>query len=170
MKIWEMKNGQPVVGENRNEAVDLEVWESIWQQIARLEAAIFPDPWSQAELERTFALQTTRCIVAEQAGRVCGYLLLCLVLDECEILRIAVDPTIRRQQVGTALLQQLFTMCQEQKITSSLLDVRVSNTGATAFYEQAGFLTDGIRKGYYPGEPPEDARLMSRRMEPEAME
>ena len=47
------------------------------------------------------------------------------------------------------------------KIKIVFLEVRVSNHKAIGFYENFGFIKDAIREKYYPGNPREDALLMS---------
>ena len=47
------------------------------------------------------------------------------------------------------------------------LEVRVSNVGAIALYEQFGFRTKGVRRGYYTDNR-EDALIMWRDPEPPA--
>ena len=45
-----------------------------------------------------------------------------------------------------------------------MLDVRISNEPAIAFYKKHGFIEDGIRKGFYE-QPKEDALLMSKEID-----
>lgn len=130
-------------------------------EIARLEADIFSDAWSEREIESTIRQSSSLCAVAAEKGEVLGYFLCYYVLDECEIARIAVQSDNRRGGVGTELLRYMILACRERQIARILLDVRASNTGAITFYEKMGFVKDGIRKGYYGGVNPEDAVLMS---------
>lgn len=135
------------------------------RQIARLESEIFSDAWSVSEIESTLKQPSALCAVAEEDGVVLGYFLCYYVLDECEIARIAVRSDARRGGVGTELLRNLVFWCRQRQITRILLDVRSGNEAAITFYEKMGFVKDGIRKGYYAGEKPEDAWLMSLEIE-----
>ena len=131
-------------------------------QVAMLEQNIFSDSWSEKEIASTVAQKQSICAAAKDGERVLGYFLCYYVLDECEIARIAVSSEARRKGIGDALFAYLLELCHGKKIERILLDVRASNEAAIAFYKKNGFETDGIRKGYYAGEIPEDAVLMSR--------
>ena len=54
----------------------------------------------------------------------------------------------------------LLDFCAEKEIERILLDVRISNEPAIAFYRKSGFADDGIRKNFYDN-PKEHALLMS---------
>ena len=89
-----------------------------------------------------------------------GYVVFYYVLDEGEIVRIAVDAACRRQGAAGQMLKELWRFCSEKEITRMMLDVRKSNKPAIYFYQSHGFVEDGIRKNYYEN-PSEDAILMS---------
>ncbi len=132
------------------------------EETAKLEAKIFPDPWSCQEVGKTVRGRHTFCASAKEGDTLLGYLLCYYVLDECEIARIAVDAWARRRGIGQMLLAYLEEFCRDKGIARILLDVRRSNQAAICFYEKNGFGVDGMRKGYYGGKEPEDAVLMSR--------
>lgn len=131
--------------------------------VAGLERQIFPDAWSEKSVLETIRQLHSICIAVEKAGRFAGYLLAYEVAGEVEIARIAVDKDLRRQGVGSHLLLQLETICEERKIGKLLLEVRESNEKARLFYEEDGFIEDGIRQKFYT-DPEEDAVLMSREL------
>jgi len=94
-----------------------------------------------------------RCIVAETAGEVTGFLVTRETAPgECEILNLAVDPRWRRLGIGRQLLD---TVLQGE----IFLEVRDSNGDARAFYENAGFRAVGRRRAYYSN-PDEDAIVL----------
>lgn len=131
--------------------------------VAEMESQVFSDAWSEKSVLETIKLPNTICIAAEKAGRLVGYMLVYEAAGEAEIARIAVDRDMRRQGVGSHLLQQLERICEERKISKLLLDVRESNMPARSFYAEIGFREDGIRQKYYTA-PEEDAVLMSREL------
>ena len=131
------------------------------KHIAMLEAAIFSDAWTVQGVYETFSQKQTFIIVAEDAGMLAGYCIVYYVMDEAEIARIAVSPALRRQGVGRGLLDYTCKCCLEERIEKLLLDVRESNRGAVAFYQQYGFAEDGIRRNFYSN-PQENAVLMSK--------
>lgn len=130
-------------------------------QIAGLEKMIFSDPWSAGEIEKTLEQKHSLCAVTEAENQAIGYFLCYYVLDECEIARIAVHSDWRRDGVGRNLMCFLVEECRKRQVARILLDVRIGNETAIAFYEKMGFVRDGVRKGYYGGNHPEDALLMS---------
>lgn len=105
-------------------------------------------------------------LVAERAGRLCGFSLYTQVLDDGEISNIAVDPGCQGRGFGRQLLRRTLAIMQAAGASRCLLEVRASNDVALALYESEGFTLDGRRKGYYStgsGER-EDALLMSRQL------
>jgi ribosomal protein S18 acetylase RimI-like enzyme len=79
---------------------------------------------------------------------------------EAELLRIAVDPAHRGQNLGRSLLEA----CQRDLATEGMvhlyLEVRASNTAAMRLYGACGWRRCGLRPGYYPDG--EDAVLFRR--------
>jgi ribosomal protein S18 acetylase RimI-like enzyme len=62
------------------------------------------------------------------------------------IAMIAVDPTYQRRGIGRTLLRS----CEEKaKLPRLKLTVRISNQAAIALYEEEGYRTMDIWKGYY---------------------
>ncbi|GKH34259.1 bifunctional tRNA (adenosine(37)-N6)-threonylcarbamoyltransferase complex dimerization subunit type 1 TsaB/ribosomal protein alanine acetyltransferase RimI [Muricomes sp. OA1] len=130
---------------------------------AEMERQIFSDPWSETSVLDTINQPQTICIAAEKAGRLIGYMLVYEAAGEAEIVRIAVEKESRRQGAGSHLMLKLENICEERKINKILLDVRESNAAARSFYEEEGFVEDGIRQNFYDA-PKEDAVLMSRKL------
>lgn len=131
--------------------------------VAEMERLNFSDPWSEKSVLDTINLSQTICIAAKKAGRLIGYLLAYEVAGEAEIVRIAVEKEVRRQGAGGLLILKLDSICEDRKIQKLLLEVRESNQTARLFYEDKGFVEDGIRQNFYEA-PKEDAILMSRQL------
>ncbi len=79
--------------------------------------------------------------------------------DDAELIRIAVEPGLRRQGIGEQLLNDLLQEVKKRDIHDIFLEVRSSNEAAIGLYTKAGFVNAGIRKGYYSN-PAEDAIIM----------
>ena len=125
--------------------------------LRRMEQQNFTDPWSEEGLLGSLASPLSYIRIAEADGRPVGYLIASRVLDEGELLRIAVDPDSRVRGVGRALTE---TMMRENPGTKIWrLDVRVSNYGAIKLYESLGF-TPVIRRRNYYEKPAEDGIMM----------
>ncbi len=120
-------------------------------------------PWT----ERNFQDALTSgylCLTAREHRRLCGFAVARLLLDEAELLLIAVTPAGRRQGVAALLWNDLAHRLYASGARTVHLEVRASNQGAQAFYASRGFVRTGMRRKYYPsgshdGER-EDAWLM----------
>ena len=133
--------------------------------IAEMEHQTFSDAWSEKAILDTLRNPKTICLVAEKIGKIVGYCIVYTADDEADIARIAVLKESRRFGIASELIHALDVICWENQIQIIMLDVRVSNDGARAFYEKHGFTQDGIRENYYKS-PIEDAILMSRAVIP----
>ena len=133
--------------------------------IAEMEHQTFSDAWSEKAILDTLRNPKTICLVAEKIGKIVGYCIVYTADDEADIARIAVLKESRRFGVASELIHALDVICWENQIQIIMLDVRVSNDGARAFYEKHVFTQDGIRENYYKN-PIEDAILMSRAVIP----
>ena len=130
-------------------------------QVAALEKECFPaDPWSPGTFLAALENPAVAILLAEGAdGRVLGYAVLSVVLDEGNLDNIAVAPDCRRQGVADALLSALTGFGREH-LSALMLEVRASNVPALALYQKHGFEAVGRRKNYYSA-PKEDAVLMT---------
>lgn len=130
------------------------------QTIADLECRAFSDPWSLKSVEGTLCQKDYINLGVWREGKLLGYLFFSCILDEGEIIRIAVEPDERRQGIAANLFQELRKKCLEKGIFKWMLDVRTGNEAALACYRKIGFCEDGRRKDFYK-DPVEDAILMS---------
>ncbi|HHU21860.1 MAG TPA: ribosomal protein S18-alanine N-acetyltransferase [Clostridiales bacterium] len=128
--------------------------------IEALEAACFSVPLSREMLLSQLGSQRHILLVAEEGGRVLGYVGMMYVLDEGYISNVAVDPACRRRGLATKLLRALIQRAGELKLSFVTLEVRASNGAARALYRKLGFNDVGRRKNYYQN-PTEDAILMT---------
>lgn len=132
--------------------------------VAALEKEIFSDAWSEKSIRETYEQSHALIIGAWEEETLTGYVIFYYVLDEGEIARIAVAPQCRRKGVAARLFTGVLKECEKKEITKIMLDVRISNEPAIAFYKKHGFIEDGIRKGFYE-QPKEDALLMSKEID-----
>lgn len=130
-------------------------------QVERIERETFSMPWSRQAFLDSMRLSHTIYIVAEKEGRIAGYCGCYQVLEEAEIVNVAVDKPFRRQGIGRAMLEELMRAGEEQGAFAYTLEVRASNSPAISLYESMGFKNFGIRKNFYE-KPVEDAVIMWR--------
>ena len=119
-------------------------------EIADAEARCFTDPWSRAGLEELFENRLSFGLVAEAfQGGLAGYLFARVIVDEAEILNLAVIPEYRTEGLGGRLLDGAVQTLWERGARSVFLEVRDSNHVARALYEGRGFRLVGVRADYY---------------------
>jgi ribosomal-protein-alanine N-acetyltransferase len=100
----------------------------------------------------------------ERSAPVVGFACAAAVADEVELQSIAVDPSVRRQGIGAALLETLVEWAREEGYRTLHLEVRAGNVPALALYRHFGFVQTGLRRGYYQDDG-EDALLLSREIQ-----
>ena len=115
--------------------------------------------WSEEALRETVELPGVAAFVSERGGAISGIVVGRRVLDEAEILNLAVAQGMRRQGEGRALVQRLLNRLAEFQVSRVFLEVRESNAGAIAFYRELGFRAVGTRGDYYQ-DPKEAATVM----------
>ena len=95
-----------------------------------------------------------------------GFALGRVVLDEAELLTIAVDPAHRRQGIARDCLMEFMQQCEELGAKSAFLEVADTNAAARALYRATGWSEAGRRKRYYRTETGDfiDAILMSTKL------
>ncbi len=128
--------------------------------VIAIERASFQFPWSTRFFLDELQMDCARSILAELEGRIVGYVLFWLLPEEVDIHNIAVHPDFRRQGIGRLLLEQVVAAARGQERLRVTLDVRLSNAPAQNLYRSFGFVTRGVRKGYY-SDNGEDALVMA---------
>ena len=123
--------------------------------VADLDRRSFSLPWS----ERAFTHEVTdnanaRCWVAEVSGPngtplLAGMAVVWLIVDEAHIATIAVEPSLRSQGIGRAMMAALLVDARQMGMLSATLEVRRSNLAAQALYRRFGFQEVGERLRYY---------------------
>lgn len=131
-------------------------------QIYIIEQDNFTMPWSKRAFLDTLTDSKALYLVAAKENRILGYCGVYMILDEADINQIAVAKTDRRKGVARKLLHALFECLEQKGINAVTLEVRKSNEAAIALYKEMGFVTEGVRKGFYE-KPTEDALIMWKR-------
>ncbi|MBJ6800101.1 ribosomal protein S18-alanine N-acetyltransferase [Geomonas propionica] len=127
--------------------------------VLEIESASFPRPWTRRHfLDEMESPGSFPVVAVTGDGKVAGYLCLKQVLDEAEILDVAVGPAFRGGGIGRALVDWGVAFCRKHKLNLLCLEVRVGNHEAISLYRRLGFTEVGRRKNYY--ENGDDAILM----------
>lgn len=129
------------------------------EAVLEIESASFSRPWTRTHFQDEIASSFGHPMLAQLPdGTVAGYLCLKQVLDEAEILDVAVRQSLRGLGIGRLLVQSALAAAQERGAVVVALEVRVGNREAIALYRRLGFRETGRRKGYYDNG--EDAIVM----------
>lgn len=106
-------------------------------------------PWTERNFRDAMA-SGYLSLIARDRGEICAFAIARAVVDEAELLLIAVTPGERRQGVAALLWTELGQRLQITGATKMFLEVRASNVPARSFYASRGFSQVGVRKNYYP--------------------
>lgn len=130
--------------------------------LAALHAASFHRGWSEGEFER---LLLDRNVVAHRAmarGLLVGFILSRLVLDEAEILSVAVASARRGRGLARQLLDTNLRRLAARGARSVFLEVDEANVPARRLYRGAGFQEVGRRESYYSAAQDSAALILRR--------
>ena len=132
-------------------------------QIAEIETLCFTDPWSEKSVASELGNRLSLWLVAMDGDTVAGYVGSQSVLDEADMMNVAVHPDYRRQGIGRELVLALAEALRKKGIRGLMLEVRQSNAPAIALYEQLGFQQVGMRPNYYRN-PKENALILRKEL------
>jgi ribosomal-protein-alanine N-acetyltransferase len=130
--------------------------ESHVSAVAELEKQNFSEPWPEIAVRSELTNKLALWLVAVEDGVVAGYVGSQTVLQEADMMNIAVADTHRRRGIARLLVEELIRQLDAYQLT---LEVRASNAPAIALYEKLGFTQVGLRKNYYH-KPKEDALIL----------
>lgn len=133
-------------------------------QLVDLEKQCFSDPWSESAFRYELKNPLSVWLVAAENGIIAGYAGTQTVLDESDMMNVAVNPAFRRQGIAKKLIESMVKILKDRDSKCLTLEVRVSNAEAISLYEKLGFIQVGLRRGYYRN-PREDAYILRKEWE-----
>jgi ribosomal-protein-alanine N-acetyltransferase len=110
----------------------------------------FGEAWTQAQCLGVLDLPRVWVTIARFGARPAGFALSRVVVDEAELLLLAVRPECRRKRVGAELVRHTKTVARASGARLLHLEVRDGNS-AQSMYNRAGFAEVGRRRAYYRG-------------------
>jgi [ribosomal protein S18]-alanine N-acetyltransferase len=135
------------------------------QLLHQIESSVHIAPWSENLLKQSLSGDEI-LFGAFHQQQLLGYVVIKTMLDELELLNIAVSQYSQGQGVASLLLNYLFDFAQEHQLTQVFLEVRHSNISAIKLYQKFDFVEIGCRKNYYScgdmTQEREDAVLMQK--------
>jgi [ribosomal protein S18]-alanine N-acetyltransferase len=140
------------LGQGRNTTRPASMVDS--SRMAAIHAESFAIGWDRPEIERMLLDGHVADVMVSQApfGEiVTGFAISRIVLDEAELLTIALDQEVRGRNLSGPLLIRHAERLRRAGAISLFLEVAEENEPALALYRGLGFIEIGRRKGYYPG-------------------
>ncbi|MGI5888065.1 MAG: ribosomal protein S18-alanine N-acetyltransferase [Oscillospiraceae bacterium] len=127
--------------------------------LAEIEEKSTEQPWTEGQIEEELGYPFAVLLAAEIGDIPAGMLDMHVTAPAAYINEISVDPGMRRQGIGTALLKAALEECRKRGCNEILLDVRSRNSGARSFYRKFGFTELCVRKNMYR-DPDDDGITM----------
>jgi len=110
----------------------------------------YGEAWTSAQCAGILASPAAWLLIADLDGRPAGFALTRAIVDEAELLLIAVHPDARRRGIGAKLIAAVAQTARRRGVTRLFLEVR-SNNPALGLYTSNGFTKIGERPNYYRG-------------------
>jgi ribosomal-protein-alanine N-acetyltransferase len=137
--------------------------------LAALEARCQTHPWTERQFREevgygppggVLVLRSPVSAAAPWEG-IAAFCVYRMVVDEMQILNVAVAPPLRRRGIARWLLRFALGRAARSGAVRALLEVREGNAGARALYACMGFRGLGTRRDYYR-DPLEDAVVLAK--------
>ena len=132
-------------------------------EVLAIEHQCFSHPWPEntfrGEIQNE-GLSHPMVALEKTTGRLIGYVIYWMVLDEVQINNVAVHPDFRRRHIAEAMMNRILEDARTKGGMYAVLEVRLSNVAARTLYEKKlGFVYLDIRTAYYTN-PTEDALVL----------
>ena len=112
--------------------------------------ATYGEAWTRSQCAGILPMAGVALRIATRGDAICGFALIRAIVDEAELLLIAVAPAAQHQGIGAALLDDFIAFARSRGASRLHLEVRDGNS-AMVLYERAGFTLAGRRRDYYRG-------------------
>jgi [ribosomal protein S18]-alanine N-acetyltransferase len=109
----------------------------------------YGEAWTAAQCTGVLSMPGAQLFIARAPDPV-GFALIRTVIDETELMLLAVSPEARRMGIGHALLQHSIAAVKASGAVSYFLEVRSDNP-AINLYGNFGLQQVGVRRDYYRG-------------------
>jgi len=128
-------------------------------EVIEIEQSSFEYHWTEADF--LHCLRQRNCIgmVAEQNGRVVGFMIYELFKNRLHVLNFAVAVAARHAGIGTQMVDKLVNKLAQQRRDSISLEVRETNLDAQLFFRRQGFKAVEVLRDHYQ-DTSEDAYLL----------
>jgi ribosomal-protein-alanine N-acetyltransferase len=110
----------------------------------------YGEAWTRSQCAGILPMDGVTLLVADGGSDLLGFALYRTVLQDAELLLLAVAPTAQGNGIGRKLLGHFIDDAKKNGASKIHLEVRDGNP-ATRIYEAAGFAPAGRRRNYYRG-------------------
>lgn len=117
-------------------------------KIIEIENLCFKTPWSRESMADEFNNDVAHYFVLID-GEVIGYCGFWAVVDEAQVMNIAVHPSMQGKGCGSLILNKMVNHAIDLGLALMTLEVREDNIAAIKLYESKGFVSVGKRNDYY---------------------
>ena len=122
--------------------------------VMRVMTAAFSDrygeAWTRSQCAGILPMTGVKLMLAADGGEVIGFSLYRTIVDDGELLLLAVAPDAQGRGTGRRLLEHFIEDAKKNGAARIHLEVRDGNP-AIALYEAAGFVRSNRRRNYYHG-------------------
>ena len=129
------------------------------EQVAEIDFKSFSVPWRMTDYWKYAQEKNIEAVVGEIEKKIVAYAAAFVSFEEAEVFKIAVEPELRGQGLGSKIFAELIQAVKKRGAKAITLEVRPSNVAAVKMYESFGLKSVGRRKNYYTN-PTEDALIM----------
>ena len=112
-------------------------------QVMEIENDLISPPWTREGFFTFLLKDENMFFVVEEKGKILGYCSMQTVLDEGDILNVAVTRERQKEGIGYFLVDSMLMLAAARGIHIVHLEVRESNGSARRLYQRLGFKEDG---------------------------
>ena len=109
----------------------------------------YDDFWNYNVFKSELENKNSKYIVAKKNNKIVGFAGILITIDIAHITNIVVKKDLRKEGIGTILLQELIKISKKMKMNELTLEVNELNSAAINLYKKFGFEQVGLRKNYY---------------------
>lgn len=126
----------------------------------------FGEAWTTSQLAGALGIADTWAQLGRDGDEVFGFSLTRRIIDEAELMLVAVPPDQRGRGYGRRLVEGAMEAARQRGARTMFLEVRDGNEAALRLYRSLGFTAAGRRQNYYTGAAGErfDAITMHRNL------
>lgn len=117
--------------------------------IHELDKTAFSDYWNADTFLDELGVDTRRYIGMYVDETLVGYIGLNIIIDECDIIRIAIHKDFQGRGYSKILFRNALDYLKSISVKKIMLEVSNINTTAIALYESIGFKKIFVRPNYY---------------------